>query len=56
MIDDPAATYAPFPMVTGATSCESLPMNTPSSNGLPSGPTMAASHSKKLSCKTAIVT
>src|SRR5688572_20683131 len=27
----PLPTYAPLPMVTGATSCESLPTNTPSS-------------------------
>ena len=27
----PAATYAPLPTVTGAISCESLPMNAPSS-------------------------
>ena len=31
VIDDPAATYAPVPMRTGATSCESVPMNAPSS-------------------------
>ncbi len=31
VIEEPAATYAPRPTVTGAISCVSLPMNAPSS-------------------------